>query len=122
MEWTLGEVILEIRKQLLTDNKELIFLVEDFYALVGIQDTLSKVMIQEGFTSTGEKYATIRSAIAVTDGYLAGRDTIATRAGREWVVESRLESDMETLGRIRSLVASYINAARLGEDKLKKML
>ena len=116
---TLGEVILEIRRLLVTDNKDLVFLVEDFAALVGIQDTLAKVLIQEGETSKGKEYATIRSAIAVTDGYLAGRDTLATRAGREWVVESRLESESEILSRTKSLVASYLNAARIGEVALK---
>ena len=116
---TLGEVILEIRRLLLADNRDLVFLVEDFAALVGIQDTLAKVLIQEGETSKGKEYATIRSAIAVTDGYLAGRDTLATRAGREWVVESRLESENETLRRTKSLVASYLNAARIGESGLK---
>ena len=116
---TLGEVILEIRRLLLADNRDLVILVEDFAALVGIQDTLAKVLIQEGATSKGKEYATIRSAIAVTDGYLAGRDTLATRAGREWVVESRLDSEEEALRRTRLLVASYINAARCGEARLK---
>lgn len=116
---TLAEVILEIRRLLLADNRDLVILVEDFAALVGIQDTLAKVLIQEGETSKGKEYATIRSAIAVTDGYLASRDTLATRAGREWVVESRLESENETLSRTRSLVASYLNAARIGESALK---
>lgn len=116
---TLGEVILEIRRLLLADDKDLVILVEDFAALVGIQDTLAKVLIQEGATSKGKEYATIRSAIAVTDGYLGGRDTLATRAGREWIVESRLESEDEALRRTRLLVASYINAARFGETWLK---
>lgn len=116
---TLGEVILEIRRLLLADGRDLVFLVEDFAALVGIQDTLAKVLIQEGETSRGKEFATIRSAIAVTDGYLAGRDTLATRAGREWVVESRLESEDEILRRTKSLVASYLNAARIGESELK---
>lgn len=117
---TLAEVILEIRRLLLVDKRELVILVEDFAALVGIQDTLAKVLIQEGETSKGKEFATIRSAIAVTDGYLAGRDTLATRAGREWVVESRDLSIDETLKRTKSLVASYINAARYGEASLKK--
>ncbi len=109
---TLGEVIGDIRRLLHAEdpNKELIILVEDFYALVGIQDTLAKILIQHE-----KRQATIRSAIAVTDGYLAGRDTIATRAGREWVVESRLETEEEVLLRTRRLVASYLNAARHGE-------
>ncbi|HUX46697.1 MAG TPA: protein DpdH, partial [Desulfosporosinus sp.] len=119
-EMTLGEVILEIRRLLLDDDRELVILVEDFAALVGIQDTLAKVLIQEGETSKGKEFATIRSAIAVTDGYLAGRDTLATRAGREWVIKNRLDSEQETLKRTKLLVASYINAARYGESELKK--
>lgn len=118
---TLGEVIGDIRRLLLTrdSNKELIILVEDFAALVGIQDTLAKILIQHGQTDGRQTLSTIRSVIAVTDGYLAGRDTLATRAGREWVVESRFESEEETLRRTRLLVASYLNAARNGEAVLK---
>ena len=117
---TLGEVILEIRRLLLVDRRELVILVEDFAALVGIQDTLAKVLIQEGVTSRGAEYATIRSAIAVTDGYISGTQTLATRAGRQWVVESQLKTDDETIRRTKLLVASYINAARHGESALKQ--
>lgn len=117
---TLGEVILEIRRLLLADHRDLVILVEDFAALVGIQDTLSKVLIQEGVTSRGQEFATIRSAIAVTDGYLGGLHTLATRAGRKWVVESQLKSEDEALRRTKLLVASYINAARHGESYLKR--
>ncbi len=118
---TLGEVIGEIRRLLLVGhpNRELIILVEDFAALVGIQDTLAKILIQHGEMDGQRTHATVRSVIAVTDGYLAGRDTLATRAGREWVVESRLESEDEVLLRTRKLVASYLNAARHGEATLK---
>jgi len=118
---TLGEIIGDIRRLLLAEDskKELIILVEDFAALVGIQDTLAKILIQHGQTDGKQTLATIRSVIAVTDGYLAGRDTLATRAGREWVVESRLESEAEVLRRIRLVVASYVNAARHGEAYLK---
>lgn len=118
---TLGEVIGDIRQLLLAEdpNKELVILVEDFAALVGVQDTLAKILIQHGETDGKKTHATIRSAIAVTDGYLAGRDTLATRAGREWVVESRFESEAEVLSRTKKLVASYLNAARHGEATLK---
>lgn len=118
---TLGDVIGDIRRLLLAEDptKELIILVEDFAALVGIQDTLAKILIQHGETDGTKTHATIRSAIAVTDGYLAGRDTLATRAGREWIVESRFESEAEVLSRTKRLVAFYLNAARHGEDALK---
>lgn len=118
---TLGEVIGDIRRLLIADdpNKELVILVEDFKVLVGIQDTLAKILIHHGETDGQKTHATIRSAIAVTDGYLAGRDTLATRAGREWMVESRFESEAEVLARTKRLVASYLNAARHGEATLK---
>lgn len=118
---TLGDVIGDIRRLLLSEDptKELIILVEDFAALVGIQDTLAKILIQHGETDGTKTHATIRSVIAVTDGYLAGRDTLATRAGREWIVESRFESEAEVLSRAKRLVAFYLNAARHGEDALK---
>lgn len=116
---TLAEVILDIRSLLLKQGQELVLLVEDFAALIGIQDTLSKVLIHEGYTSKGNEYATIRSAIAVTDGYLSEKSTLATRAGQEWVVESRLESEDVILTRTKKLVASYLNAARIGENKLQ---
>jgi hypothetical protein len=119
---TLGEVIGDIRRLLFIEDaqKELVILVEDFAALVGIQDTLAKILIQHGQMDGTQTLATIRSVIAVTDGYLAGKDTLATRAGREWVVESRFESEEEVLRRTGLLVASYLNASRHGEVTLKK--
>ena len=111
---TLQDVILEIRRLLLAEGRELVILVEDFKALTGIQDTLLHVLIQEGVRDGKQVLATMRSAIAVTDGYLAGQDTIATRAKREWVVESQLGSEEEVLQRTKRLVGSYLNAARWG--------
>jgi hypothetical protein len=115
---TLQDVILEIRRLLLSQGRELVILVEDFKALTGIQETLLSVLIQEGIRDGEQRHATIRSAIAVTDGYLRERDTIATRAHREWVVESRLQSDDEVLTRTADLVAGYLNAARWGQAAL----
>jgi hypothetical protein len=114
---TLQDVILEIRRLLLEEGKDLVVLVEDFAALTGIQETLLKVLIQEGVREGVKTYATMRSAIAVTDGYLV-KDTIATRAMREWIVESELNNEGEVLSRTKALVASYLNAARWGEKSL----
>lgn len=115
---TLQDVILEIRRLLLAEGRELVILVEDFKALTGIQDTLLHVLIQEGVRDGKQVLATMRSAIAVTNGYLAGQDTIATRAKREWIVESQLGSEGEVLQRTKRLVASYLNAARWGHEEL----
>lgn len=115
---TLQDVILEIRRLLLKQGRELVILVEDFKALTGIQDTLLNVLIQEGVRDGTRELATMRSVIAVTDGYLDGKDTIATRAKREWIVESHLSSEAEVLRRTKALVASYLNAARWGYSEL----
>lgn len=115
---TLQEVILEIRRVLLKRERELVILVEDFKALTGIQDTLLNVLIQEGVRDGVRELATMRSVIAVTDGYLAGKDTIATRAKREWIVKSHFKKEEEVLRRTKALVASYLNAARWGYREL----
>lgn len=117
---TLQDIIFEIRKKLCSENRELVFFVEDFKALIGIQDTLLKVFIMDAKNNEGETYlAPIRSVIAVTDGYLSNQDTFSTRASYEWVVESHLSDDKEVLRRSRLLVASYLNASRHGFDKIK---
>lgn len=115
---TLQDVILEIRRRLLAEGRELVIFVEDFKALTGIQDILLKVLIQEGVRDGVQELATMRSVIAVTDGYLDTEDTIATRAKFEWKVESELSSPEEVLKRTKALVAAYLNAARWGFREL----
>jgi thymidylate kinase len=115
---TLQEVILDIRRVLLNEGRELVLLIEDFAALTGVQETLSKVLIQEGVRDGKRVYATMRSVIAVTDGWTIGRETIASRAEREWIVESKIDSDDEVLTLTRAMVASYLNAARWGHQRL----
>ncbi|WP_274381319.1 protein DpdH [Alcaligenes faecalis] len=115
---TLQDVITEIRRRLLNQKRELVVFVEDFKALTGIQDILLKVLIQEGVRDGEQELATMRSVIALTDGYLSTQDTIATRAKREWKVESELSTPEEVLNRTKALVAAYLNAARWGYKEL----
>jgi hypothetical protein len=117
---TLQDIILEVRKILLDEEKELVLLVEDFAALSGIQDVLLKVCIQEGERDGKTVRATMRTAIALTDGVLSFRETIYTRAQREWVVGGRELSDDEIRASAVELVGAYLNAARWGEDALRR--
>ena len=117
---TLQDVIIEIRRRLLEQGRELVIFVEDFKALTGIQDILLKILIQEGVRDGEQQLATMRSAIAVTDGYLKTEDTILTRAQREWRVESKLSDPKEVLKFTKNLVAAYLNAARWGFAELKR--
>ena len=117
---TLQEIILGVREILLKDDMDLVLLVEDFAALSGIQDVLLKVCVQEGAYDGKKVRATMRTALALTDGYLASRDTILTRAQRVWVIGNRQQSDDEIKTAVVDLVGAYLNAARWGEDGLRK--
>lgn len=118
---TLQDIILEIRKQLLEEGKELILLIEDFAALTGIQETLLNICIQEAVRDGERKFCNMRTAVAVTDGYLTGKDTILTRAQYEWAIKSELSSDQEIVARATDLVGAYANAARYGDHRLRLM-
>jgi hypothetical protein len=118
---TLPDIILAVREILLQDGKDLVLLVEDFQALAGIQEVLLKVCIQEGEYEGKKVRATMRTALALTDGYLTFRDTILTRAQREWVIGGRAQSDNEIKDGVVEMVGAYLNAARWGESELRSM-
>lgn len=117
---TLQDIILAVRKTLLDEGKDLVLLVEDFAALSGIQDVLLKVCIQEGERDGVKIRATMRTAIALTDGLLSFRETMHTRAQREWVVGGRDLSDDEIRDAAVELAGAYLNAARWGDDSLRR--
>jgi hypothetical protein len=122
---TIDEIIKNIREIFLKEGKELVILIEDFYALSGIQDILLKIFIQEAEYAGVQTQSRIRVALAVTDGYwanMSGRDTVLSRAGKEWIVQSRLSDEAQTIELSTKLIARYLNAARFGEAKLKDKL
>lgn len=116
---TLQELILSIRELLLEDRRELVLLIEDFAALSGIQETLLSVCIQEAVRDGRLVRAPMRTAIAITDGYLLGRDTILTRAKRVWQVRTSIGTE-DAFECTRALVAAYLNAARWGSKELER--
>ena len=118
---TLQDVILAVREVLLSDGKDLVLLVEDFAALAGIQEVLLKVCIQEGERDGKKIRATMRTAIALTDGYLSFRDTILTRAQQEWVIGSQFQSDDELKSGMVEMIGAYLNAARWGDEELQRL-
>lgn len=117
---SLQDIILAVRQILLEDDKDLVLLVEDFAALAGIQDVLLKVCIQEGVHNGRKIRATMRTAMALTDGYLVSRDTILTRAQRVWAVGRRPLSDEQVKHALIGMAGAYLNAARWGDVELAK--
>jgi predicted nucleic acid-binding protein len=118
---TFQDIILAVRETLLEEGKDLVLLVEDFAALSGIQDALLKVCIQEGVHGGNKIRATMRTAMALTDGVLSFRDTVFTRAQKEWIVGGRDLTDPQIKDAAVDLVGAYLNAARWGESQLQQL-
>lgn len=116
---SIQDVVEDIRRQLLKDRKELVLLIEDLAALSGIQQPLLDIMIAESDEHGIRVRAPIRTAFAVTDGYLAGRQTVLTRAKEQWVVPSEGLSEETIVHKLVDLTGRYLNAARWGVQHLK---
>lgn len=117
---TIQEVVNDIREQLLKDGKELVLLIEDLAALSGIQQPLLDIMISESDEKGVRVRAPIRTAVAVTDGFLARAQTVLTRAKAEWVVPSEGIDEHTVVRLLVELTGRYLNAARWGVDHLKR--
>lgn len=117
---TIEEIVSDIRCKLLVEGKELVLLIEDFAAMAGIQQPLLKLIIAESDDSTGRIRAPLRTALAVTDGFLPSRQTILTRAQREWFIPNTTQNDEELIHRFIDLAGRYINAARWGVAELRE--
>lgn len=117
---SIQDVVDDIRRQLLKDGKELVLLIEDLAALSGIQQPLLDIMIAESDEHGQRVRAPIRTAVAVTDGFLAGRQTVLTRAKEQWVVPSEGLSEDTILSKLVELTGRYLNAARWGVQHLKQ--
>jgi hypothetical protein len=117
---SIQDIVDDIRRQLLKDGKELVILIEDLAALSGIQQPLLDIMIAECDEHGTTVRAPIRTAVAVTDGFLAGRQTVLTRAKEQWVVPSEGLSEESIVLKLIELTGRYLNAARWGVKHLRK--
>jgi hypothetical protein len=117
---TIEELVGAIRTQLLREGKELVLLIEDFAALSGIQGPLLSLIVAQSDQGGQRVRAPIRTALAVTDGFLPQRDTILTRAKGEWVIASEYGSDQALMDRLISMAGRYLNAARWGHEAIRR--
>jgi hypothetical protein len=117
---SLSELFYEVRRQLLVDGRELVLLVEDFAVLAGVQKALLDAIIREGEVGGKKEACMIRTALAVTDGYFGNLETVKTRAVHGWWIENGENDDEAQIeNRIGDFVATYVNAARLGVDRVE---
>ncbi len=117
---TLSELLVEVRRTLLTDDLELVLLVEDFAALAGVQGSFLDAIVRHGIEDGERVLCVMRTALAVTEGYLSNKETVMTRAQAEWRIQHRpFESEDEAVDSFTDFVGGYLNAARWGEQQLR---
>lgn len=115
---SIEEIVDDIRRHLLDQGRELVLLIEDFAALAGIQQPLLNLIIAESDHQGRRIRAPLRTALAVTDGFLPSRQTILTRAKREWIIPNSARTEDEIVERLIDLSGRYLNAARWGINAL----
>lgn len=122
------DVFRQIRRVLLEQGKTLCILIEDMAAISAIENILIDSLLEESIRDGERQLCTLRSAIAVTDGYIGytrRQDTLRTRAVYEWRILDRLTDhqtdDLEQVTqRVINLYGRYVNAARWGQQLLKQ--
>ena len=125
---SIDSIVGDIRTQLQHQSKELVLLIEDLAAMAGIQQPLKSLLMAERNSTLqpdGTKKWTsspLRSAIAVTDGFLLTNDSIFTRAKHEWVIPRASRDQATTIERLVNMTGRYLNAARWGRDALVDQL
>jgi hypothetical protein len=115
------EVFASIRRSLLTQEKELVLLVEDFADLSGMQREVLQASIETGMAGGVKTQCTLRTVLAFTDGFIHKEQTVLSRAQHVYYVPSNLDDDHVLEQSVR-LVASYLRAARIGSRELERAM
>ena len=120
---SLSEIFYDIRKELLEEGRELVLLVEDFAVLAGIQGALLGAMVHHGIADGEQLACTLRTALAVTEGYLKDFETVKSRSQYAWhILETPNEEEHQTVARMCNFAGAYLNASRFGAEGLIKYL
>ena len=121
------EAFLEIRRALATSGDEIVLLVEDFALVQGIQRDLLEAIIETGVRDGRNVLAPIRTLLAVTSGYYESLPlTVRTRIESSTpfryelavTLGRRAGASAATEQRAVDFVGRYLNAARLGRDRI----
>jgi hypothetical protein len=115
----LADLFRRVREELFKEGKELVLLIEDFTTLAGVQRGLLDVIKMEGVRPGDAERCTLRTALAVTEGFLSPYDTLKTQVRHEYVLREQPAADAELLETITNMVGAYLNAARLGPERLQ---
>lgn len=117
----INRAFLELRKELV--GQEIVLLIEDFVQIQGVRRDILAAIIEPGVIEGVQKYATVRTLLAVTSGYYRQLDE--TYRTRFEASSPTYELDMPLAGENAfttedsiDFVARYLNVARLGDEGL----
>jgi len=123
----LYEILLDLRKLLLDQGKELVLLIEDFTVLQGVQKELLDALIETPVRDGKKVLCSVRVAVAVTTGrFLDDFETVLTRAKFKGFIYRLdvpyLEKEAEGKGianrEVLEFVGAYLNSTRLGQSAI----
>jgi hypothetical protein len=123
------QAFLQIRKAL-AGKKEIVLLIEDFALVQGVQRDLLDAILETGERAGKTVLAPVRTLMAVTTGYYGSLPlTVKTRvdAGSPYRYELRVTlgdpatTDSRTEDRVIDMIGRYLNAARIGRDRLEEL-
>lgn len=118
----LGRAFRKIREKLV--GQEIILLIEDVALIQGVRRDLLEAIVESGTDQGKEKYATVRTMMAVTPGYYRENlpETFRYRAEASspvCVVDVDLDSQSAQEQDLVDFVGRYLNAARVGKTKIE---
>ena len=119
-KYRIPELFREIREELGTE-RELFVLIEDFASLAGVQHEVLNIAIEEGVRDGKQHLCTLRTILAATEGTKADLATVESRSKRWEVVQDR-QSPENAINDAVKLTYAYLNAARIGQSGLVKVL
>ena len=119
------ELMARLRAHLRTQGRELVLLVEEFARLQGIDRALLQAITTQGDSGQGETgLCRMRTAIAVTPGFFESVEDTAYRRTTHIVDMNRsaghADGQTPTPASIAAFSARYLNAVRLGRDKIER--
>lgn len=117
-----NRAFMELRKELVGD--EIILLIEDVALIQGVRRDLLDAIHESSIVQGQEKYAAVRTLLAVTPSYYRENlpETFRTRAeasSPSYVVDVRIDGDKASDADLVDFVGRYLNAARLGKDVIE---
>ena len=117
---TFQEIFTEFRQLLRKKDQELIFLVEDFVAMSGIQKQLLPFFIQDyGERTTDKKICMFRSMVAATEDVFRGEDTYLDRSKGVREISKKVLNLEEAVDRTVTMIGKYFNAMRWGAEYVR---